>query len=165
MNSAEGILEYLLKPFFIGLYIGIAGCIFFFIQGKVKLRKQRKENRRLKQHIQMKLEIEAEETERKKREIESLKEECENLRVTVQEYVKKPGRKELRQLHIYQAAIEILTEKAPGFAQSWLSAVREGEEELKKSERGVIPFVRKLLPGNSSRTKVIDDGSDSMHSS
>ena len=156
MENMEGALGYLLRPFFIGLYIGIVGCLFFLIQGKVKARKLKKEIGRLKQHLQTKLEIDAEEIERKKRVIEELKKESENLRITLQEFMQKPGRKELRQLHLYQRAIEILTEKAPGFAQSWLSALKEGEEEMKKTERGVVPFIRRLLPGNSNRTPVLD---------
>lgn len=163
MGNMETITDYLLKPFFIGLYIGIIGCIFFFIQGKVKGRKLKKETEKLKQHIQIKLDIEAEENERKKHAIEELKAQCENLRITLQEYMQKPGRKELRQLHLYQRAVEILTEKAPGFAQSWLSALKEGEEEIKKTEKGVVPFIRRLLPGGSSGTAVLDKSHDAQN--
>ena len=48
MENMEGVVGYLLKPFFIGLYIGIIGCIFFYIQGKVRSRRLRKEIDRLK---------------------------------------------------------------------------------------------------------------------
>ena len=162
MDNMEGVVGYLLRPFFIGLYLGIAGCLFFYIQGKVKARRLKKEIDKLKQHIQIKLDIEAEENERKKHTIEELKKESENLRISLQEYMQKPGRKELRQLHLYQRAVEILTEKAPGFAQSWLSALKDGEEEMKKSERGVVPFIRRLLPGNSTRTTVLDKPLDTQ---
>ena len=76
--------------------------------------------------------------------------------------MQKPGRRELRQLHLYQRAVEILTEKAPGFAQSWLSALKEGEEEMRKTEKGVVPFIRRLLPGNSSGTTVLDKPRDTQ---
>ena len=162
MENMETIADYLFRPFFIGLYIGIIGCIFFFIQGKVRARKLKKENAKLKQHIQIKLDIEAEENERKKHLIDELKVQSENLRITLQEYMQKPGRKELRQLQLYQRAVEILTEKAPGFAQSWLSALKEGEEVMKQAERGVLPFIKRLLPGVTSGTTVLDTPRDSQ---
>jgi hypothetical protein len=164
MENVEGILGYLLRPFFIGLYIGIVGCLFFLIQGKVKARRLKKEIGKLKQHMQTKLEIEAEDNERRKREIADLRRETENLRITLQEYMQKPGRKELRQLHLYQRAVEILTEKAPGFAQSWLSAIREGEEEIRKTEKGVVPFIKRLLPGGSSRTEIVENSREKQSS-
>ena len=162
MENMESVVGYLLRPFFIGLYIGIIGCIFFFIQGKVKSRKFKKEIDRLKQLIQIKLDIETEEHERTKHLIEDLKNQNENLRITLQEHMQKPGRREMRQLHLYQRAVEILTEKAPGFAQSWLSALKDGEEELRKTEKGVVPFIRRLLPGNSSGTKILDKSRDTQ---
>jgi uncharacterized membrane protein YccC len=156
MENVEGMLGYLFRPFFIGLYIGIVGCIFFFIQGKVRLRRLKKDIDRLRQHVQTKLEIEAEESERKKKEIVDLRRETENLRITLQEYMQKPGRKELRQLHVYQRAVEILTEKAPGFAQSWLSALKEGEEEARRAEKGIVPFFRRLLPGSAGSKNALE---------
>lgn len=162
MENMESVVDYLLRPFFIGLYIGIIGCIFLYIQGKVRARTLKKEIDRLKQHIQIKLDIEAEENERKKHVIDDLKTQSENLRITLQEYMQKPGRKEIRQLHLYQRAVEILTEKAPGFAQSWLSALKEGEEEIRKTEKGVVPFIRRLLPGSSSGTTVLDKSRDTQ---
>jgi hypothetical protein len=157
MENVDSILSVLLRPFFIGLYIGVVGCLFFLIQGKVRARRLRKEIGKLKQHMQTKLEIEAEENERRKNEIARLKQESENLRITLQEYVQKPGRKELRQLHIYQKAVEILTEKAPGFAQSWLSALKDSEDDIRQAERGVVPFFRRLLPGSSSTTTIVEN--------
>jgi hypothetical protein len=162
MENVDSIVSVLLRPFFIGLYIGIVGCLFFLIQGKVRARKLKKEIGKLKQHMQTKLEIEAEENERRKGEIARLKQESENLRIALQEYIQKPGRKELRQLHIYQKAVEILTEKAPGFAQSWLSALKDSEEEIRQAERGVIPFFRRLLPGGSSSTSIVENAKDSQ---
>lgn len=140
---------FFLRPIFIGLYIGLFVALVVFIREKIHQRKLTRQVKQLRTHMQTKLEIEAEAQERRKAEIEQLKQNNENLRVTLQSYYEKPGRKELRQLHLMQRAVEILTEKAPGFAQSWQSAVREGEEEIRQTEKGVIPMVRKLLPGVS----------------
>lgn len=160
MGTFDSFSQLLLKPFFIGLYIGLAGCLVLFLRGKFREKRLKREIDKLRHHIQLKLEIEAEETERKKMEIEQLKKENENLRVTLQSYYQKPGRRELRQLHVYQKAVEILTDKAPGFAPSWQSAVREGEEEMKKAERGFIPLMRRLIPGRSQHSSALEDRTD-----
>jgi hypothetical protein len=149
-----------LKPIFIGLYIGLALCLVIFIREKIQNRKLKKELRNLKQHIQTKLEIDAEANEKRKSEFERLKNENENLRITLQSYYEKPGRKEIRQLHLYQKAVEILIEKAPGFAQSWQSVLRDSEEEIRKTERGIIPFIKKLLPGSTLKSKFIENRTD-----
>ncbi len=138
--------SFLIKPFAIGLYIGLFIAIVVFIREKIVQRKLKKEIKNLKIHIQTKLEIESESNERRKKEIEELKKQNENLRITLQSYLEKPGRKELRQLHIYQKALEILTMKAPGFAQSWQSVLEEAEREMGLIDSGVIPFVKKLIP-------------------
>jgi hypothetical protein len=146
-TSAE--TAFLLRPLFIGLYIGLFTALVVFVREKIQQRRLKKQIAELRRHMQTKLEIEAEAQERRREEIEQLKRENENLRITLQAYYEKPGRRELRQLHQMQRAVEILTDKAPGFAQSWQSALREGEEEIKHTERGILPLVRKLLPGVS----------------
>ena len=154
------LFSFFLKPFFIGLYVGLFLVVVIFIREKIHGRRMKTEIHRLKQHIQTKLEIEAEETERKKSEIERLKSECENLRITLQSYYQKPGRAELRLLQVYQKAVEVLTEKAPGFAQSWQSAMREGEEEVKKAEKGIVPFIKRLIPSRTGMSTEIEKSAD-----
>jgi uncharacterized membrane protein YciS (DUF1049 family) len=149
MESID-IVDVLFKPIFIGFYIGLVLTLIVFIRGKTAQRRLRKQVEELKRHIQTKLEIEAEATERLKDEMERLKGQNENLRVTLQAYMDKPGRREMRQLQLYQKAVDVLVEKAPGFAQSWQSALRDGEEELRQAEKGIVPFFRKLLPRTGS---------------
>jgi hypothetical protein len=159
METNSDAASFLLNPFFIGLWIGLFIAFVLFLRERSLARRQKKEVEKLKRHIQMKLEIEAESTEQRMKEIEELKRQNENLRVSLQTYAEKPGRKELKQLYLYQKAVEILTEKAPGFAQSWQSALREGEEEMKRINIGAIPFVKRLLPGRVSSRKSLDDKS------
>ena len=159
-TSAETTI-FLLRPFFIALYIGLFFALVIFLREKALQRKLRKENERLKEHIKTKLVIEAETNERMLKEIEELKNQNENLRITVQSLSEKPGRKEIKTLHMYQKAVEVLTEKAPGFAQSWQSALKDGKDEMKKIDIGFIPFVKKLLPSKSTRTKSLEDHSAS----
>jgi hypothetical protein len=160
METAADSTIFLLRPFFIALYIGCFFALVIFIREKAHQRRLKKENVKLKEHIQTKLEIEAETNEMMRKQIEELRLQNENLRISLKTLDEKPGRKELKQLHLYQKAVEILTEKAPGFAQSWQSAMRDVEEELKRIHLGAIPFVKRLLPGRLSSQKSIEDKSN-----
>jgi hypothetical protein len=151
METQNTILTFLTKPFAIGLYAGLVFSLFVFIRGKAAQHRLKRELETLKRHLQTKLDIEAEEHERRKKDLGDLKKENENLRLTIQAYLTKPGRRELRQLLVYQKAIDILTEKAPGFAPSWQSALRDGEEEIRKTETGLFPLVRRLIPWAGKR--------------
>lgn len=162
METTGEAAVFLMRPFFIGLYIGLFFCLVIFIREKFHAGKLKKEIGKLKQHIQTKLEIEAESNERRKKEIDELKKQIENLRISLQSYSEKPGRKDIKQLHLYQKAVEILTEKAPGFAQSWQSALKDGEEEMRKIDLGRIPFIKKLIPGRRAQSPTIENQSDSQ---
>jgi uncharacterized protein YceH (UPF0502 family) len=153
MEHASGVLTLLLQPLAIGLYIGLAFSLFVFLRGKAGQRQLKKEIETLKRHLQMKLDVESEENERRRKDLENLKKENENLRIAVQAYAARPGRRELRILHVYQKAVDTLTEMAPGFAQSWRSALRDAEEEVSRAEQGFLPLVKRLIPWAGSGSK------------
>lgn len=147
MEDTNTIMSFLLKPFFLGLYTGLILCIILFIKMQLKYHELKKELKTLKKHLHTKLEIDAEANEEKKAIIDRLKEENENLRITVQTLSNKPGRKEIKQFHVYQKALDILFEKAPGFAPAWQNALRDGETEIKKVDKGFIPFIKRISGG------------------
>jgi hypothetical protein len=106
---------------------------------------------RLRNHLHTKLEIDSSENERRKNELETLKQERDNLRITVQSLNNKPGRKEIRQYYIYQTALDMMFEKAPGFAPAWQITLKEAEKIFDESERGVIPLLKRLMPTNADK--------------
>lgn len=128
--------------------------LIVYIRESMKRRALKRDIRDLKNHLQNKLEIEAEATENRRAEIERLKQENENLRVTNQALAQKPGRREVMNLHIYQRAVALMMESAHGFAPMWQKALREAEEEVEKIDHGKTSFIRKIIPpqffGNSS---------------
>ena len=145
----------LIQPFLIGLGVGLLIVLIVYLREASKRRSFRREIATLKGHLQNKMEIEAEATEGRRVEIEKLKKENENLRITNQTLAQKPGRREVMNLHVYQRAIAIMTESAQGFAPMWQRALREAEFELEKSDQGGSSFIRKIIPtqifgGNSS---------------
>ncbi len=150
MGDTNTFITFFFKPFFLGLYSGLILCVVVFIRMRLGIHELKAELKKLKQHLQTKLEIDAESIEDKKAKFEKLKEENENLRVSLQSVNTKPGRKEVRQFHIYQKALDIMFEKAPGFAPAWQNALREGDAEMKKIDKGFIPFIKRLSGGSIS---------------
>ncbi len=134
------------NPFAKGLALGLLFCIIIYIRGFIRRSELNKEVNRLRSHLHTKLEIDSTENERRKSELERLKQERDNLRITVQSLNQKPGRKEIRQYFIYQTALDIMFEKAPGFAPAWHVTLKEAENLFEKSERGVVPLLKRLMP-------------------
>jgi len=134
------------SPFAQGLTLGLIFCIVIYIRSYLRRRELTKEVNRLRSHLHTKLEIDSADNERRKNEMNALRQERDNLRITVQSLNQKPGRKEIRQYFIYQTALDIMFEKAPGFAPAWQITLKEAESLFEKSERGVVPLLKRLMP-------------------
>ena len=148
----DGLLTDLLANRFVwGLVLGLVLSVVTATRAFFRRRELRQEIDRLRKHLHTKLEIDAAETERRKAELEQLKKERDNLRITVQSLNQKPGRKEIRQFYIYQTALDIMFEKAPGFAPAWQVTLKEAEQRFEKSESGVMPMLKRLMPGSQDR--------------
>lgn len=119
------------------------------------------EKHKLKQHLQIQLEIESESKERQKKTLEKVKEENENLRTSVQTLRLKPKREEIILLQVYDRAIHIMHERAPGFAPTWENTLKEAKTEIEQANKGIIPFIRKVIHPSSTplimEAKHIDD--------
>ncbi len=139
------------NPFAKGLALGILFCVIIYIRGFIRRNELSKEVNRLRSHLHTKLEIDSSENERRKSELEKLKQERDNLRITVQSLNQKPGRKEIRQYFIYQTALDIMFEKAPGFAPAWQITLKEAEGLFEKSEKGVVPLLKRLMPSTPDK--------------
>ncbi len=155
-------------PYLIGFGIGLLLVIIVLFRESMKRRSLKKEINTLKNHLQNKLEIEAEGMENRRIQIDQLKQENENLRVTNQTLAQKPGRREVMNMHVYQRAVEIMTESAQGFAPMWQRAMREAEQDIQKSEKGQSSFIRKIIPnqifGDSSERKKLNSNTEDEES-
>ena len=98
-----------------GLAAGLVVALLVFIFMAIRLRSQKsaseKENARLKQMLTDRMELESEGLNKLKAENEELKKANENLRISIQTYSQKPGRKELERLTVYQKAVDRLIER------------------------------------------------------
>ena len=127
----------------------IAGLLVFMVMA-VKLKNQKnqadRDVARYKQMLTDRMELESEGVNKLKKENEDLRKANENLRITVQTYSQKPGRKELQRLNVYQTAVDRLIINSPGFGAAWQAALKESEEEFEKTYVGVQAFIKKLIP-------------------
>jgi uncharacterized membrane protein YciS (DUF1049 family) len=151
MEETSWFMTIIGNPFAKGLAIGIVFCIIIYLRGMWRRHELTKEVDRLRAHLHTKLEIDSADNERRKTELNRLKQERDNLRITVQSLNQKPGRKEIRQFYIYQTALDIMFEKAPGFAPAWQVTLKEAEHLFEKSESGVVPLLKRLMPSSADK--------------
>ena len=137
--------------FLIGLGAGLIFFIIAIINNLRIRRKHKKEVLRIKSIVTQKMDIESDTLSRLREEIDNLKKQCENLRISVRTLSQKPNRREVAKLQVFQRAIEIMSLRAPGFAPAWQTAISESEKEYDKIFTGLEPFVRKVVP-----SKLID---------
>ncbi len=152
----ENIWNFLYKPFFFGLGLGLLLVLFIWKSSFSANRNHKKEHKRLKEecrdlqnHLNTQLKINAEGNDSLHKKIETLKEQNENLRVNLNALQQKPGRNEVRHLHMMETAVSIMREQAPGFAPAWEQALRKAEIEQAEAEGGFKKLVRKVLPALS----------------
>ena len=148
----------------IGLGCGLAVALIVFIVLMIRLRELKasseKEKDKLRQMLAARMELESEGLNKLKSENEELRKQNENLRISMQTYAHKPGRKELERLQVMQTAADRLVLNSPGFAPVWQAALKESEEEFRKTYSGLMPFLKRHIPLKTSDAQLIDDSSD-----
>jgi len=130
------------------LYIlaGVAlGWFLSFIKSRFEVRKYKTEMKEMKDHLNRQMNITSEGTKNIQKELEHLKKENENLRISVQTLGQKPGRAEVRLLNIYDSALRKMMLKAPGFSSSWEVALQEAEREYEENEKGFKSIIKKVF--------------------
>ncbi|MGB6219582.1 hypothetical protein [Haloferula sp.] len=150
----EPFLEYIKEPFVWGLLIGLGLAFFTWKSGlsnKIRLsrdvRRLESELRELQGHLNTQLKINSQGNQTLQDELDELRRQNENLRVSFAAVQTKPGRAEIRQFQVTDNAVRLMREQAPGFAPAWEKAVRQAEQEVEASESGLKKLVRKVMPG------------------
>lgn len=143
----------------IGVAIGITPMIIILIIQLVKHRQKEKmhmaEIQKLKGMVTDRMDLESDGLSKLKGQVEDLKTQNENLRISLRTYSQKPGRREVSRLQVYQQAADRLTINSPGFGAAWQAALKESEDEFEKTFYGVQPFIKKVIPLKSSDAKVV----------
>ncbi len=144
-------------PFTWGLGVGFIFVLLTWLAAIAKRGELRREVRRLREHLHTQMDITSRGNSTMRTELETLKTQNENLRVAVKEWQQKPGRPEMRMLAVYDRAIRILNQNAPGFSPVWEKAVKEAEEEIVAADSGMSAMLRRAFRplaalGNGTKT-------------
>jgi len=127
----------------------VGGVIVGWVGASVKnffsVRKYKKEIKDYKEHLDRQMKITQEGSKSMLEELEKLRKENENLRVTVKTLGQKPGRSELRLLNVYDSAIRKMMLKAPGFSSAWEMSVQEAEKEYEDNEVGIKTVIKRVF--------------------
>ena len=147
--AANGLHEYwqiaIHHPFTWGLVVGLILVVLTWLSGLARSREARREVKRLREHLHTQMDITSRGNTQMRSELDTLKTQNENLRVAVKEWQTKPGRNEMRMLAVYDRAIRILNQNAPGFSPVWERAVKDSEEEFTSSESGMSGMLRRAF--------------------
>ena len=136
-------MEILKHPFVVGLAVGLVGAIVVWISGWMSRRGLANEVKTLREHLQRQMEITQKGNDSQKKELEDLRKQNENLRVTNASLKQKPGRAEVQTLTVYDKALHIMNGRAPGFGPAWEGAIKEAEAEVSQADSGIMPMLRK----------------------
>ena len=133
---------------------GIAlGWILSYFKSLFTIRKHKKELTEYKSHLERQMKITDSGQKTMLAEMEALKRDNENLRISVKTLGQKPGRAELRQFNIYDNALRKMMLQAPGFSSAWESALQESEREYEESEAGFKNIIGKVFGSGSSHNE------------
>ncbi len=141
------------------IIVGIVfGAIASYLKSLLTIRKHKKELNDYKEHLDRQMKITSTGSANLVTELEKVKKENENLRISVQTLNQKPGRAELRLLNIYDAALRKMMSQAPGFSTAWENSLQEAEREYEANETGLKSIVSKVF--GSSSTNVANEKSN-----
>ena len=131
--------------------VGIAfGGILSYLKSLLTMRKHKKELNEYKEHLDRQMKITNAGSSNLVAELEKMKKENENLRISIHTLNQKPGRAELRLLNIYDAALRKMMSQAPGFSTAWENSLQEAEREYEASEIGLKSIVSKVFGSGSA---------------
>ena len=130
------------------LLIIVAAAVGYFIsyiRAGFSIRRHKKELEEYKEHLERQMRLTSEGSRNLEQELSSLKNDNENLRISVQTLGQKPGRAEIRLLNIYDGALRKMMLKAPGFSSAWEVSLQEAEREYEENEKGLKSIIKKVF--------------------
>ena len=142
-------LEFLNHPFTWGLVVGLAlaalGMISVWTRQRSTLKGLRKDKAQLEGTLKTHMDIHSRGSDSREKELELIRKENENLRVTTQTLRQKPGREERIRLQIYEKTKDAMMQQAPGFAPAWVKTFETMEQQIEQSFIGKIPLINRLV--------------------
>jgi len=147
-----------LNTFLVGLAIAFVLAVYVWFKGVISRRELHKELASLKEQLHRQMTILDKGNQKTMDELEELRKQNENLRISVATLKAKPGRAELQTLQVYEQALRLMQKRAPGFAPAWEDALAEAQREAAQADTGLIAMVRKafspVLPSSNPRPAI-----------
>lgn len=128
-----------------GLAFWAVTILITWLNGIGKRRAISKELKELKKHLHNQMGVNAKGLQQKDEELIELSKKNENLQLTLANLKTKTSVEEKQMLLLYDKAIHLMYERAPGFAPSWEIILKEAEAELDKISDGSTRFTKKLI--------------------
>ncbi len=134
---------------YLGILVVIAGVVAGYIISYIKSRFEvagiRGELKEYQEHLHRQMRLTADGSKNLEDKLEQLKQENENLRISVQTLGQKPGRAEIRLLNIYDGALRKMMLNAPGFSSAWEISLQDAEREYEENEKGFKAIISKVF--------------------
>jgi hypothetical protein len=128
-----------------GVGIGLLIALYSWISQRGARSALRQEIEDLKKHLHLQMSINSKGYDELKQELDRLKKENENLRITVGTLSNKPGRAELRTLYTWDKAIRAMMLKSPIFAPAWEMSLADAQKEMEEADSGMKALVRRVF--------------------
>lgn len=155
------IITFLLNPVTIGTLSGLGFGLILTLIALIRTRIFKREledeiadarydYRRLEDQMNTQMRVSAKAQEELLKEIEAHKEIIHNLETSLTKRNSKAGRKEMRMLHTYEKAEELLAKKSPGSLLAWENAKKEAEADFQDADKGLKPIFRKVFGSERS---------------
>ncbi len=123
----------------------VVGYFISFIKSRFEVGAIKGELKEYQEHLNRQLKLTADGSKSLENELEQLKKDNENLRISVQTLGQKPGRAEIRLLNIYDGALRRMMLTAPGFSSAWEVSLQEAEREYEENEKGFKSIINKVF--------------------
>ena len=130
----------------------VVGWFSSYVKSKLAMSGLKKELKEYKEHLNRQMKITNEGSKNLEVEMDRLKKDNENLRISVQTLSQKPGRAEIRLLNIYDSALRKMQMKAPGFSSAWEMSLQEAEHEYEANEKGFKSIIKKVFGPSLTQT-------------
>jgi len=121
------------------------GWMLRYVKARFEIREVKKELKEFQDHLNRQMRLTADGIKSSEADIEKLKLENENLRISVQTLGQKPGHAEVRLLNIYDCALRRMQLNAPGFSSAWEIALQEAEVDYEENEKGFKAIIKKVF--------------------
>lgn|SRR5690606_6627819 len=152
----EFILSFLKNPISIaalsGLGVGLLLSLFILIKTRIYRRElddeiadARYDYRRLEEQMNAQMRISSKAQDELQSRIDEQQQRIQHLQTSLETLSQKPGKKELRQLHLYERTLELMEQRSPNAMLAWENAQTEASEQMAAIDKGLKPMLRKVF--------------------